>query len=63
MAAKNEAIGISILVVVLCVSPIIIVLVRNAAATIQVGVQNDVTRNVSKSVTNRDHLLLRGITF
>lgn len=37
VAAKNEAIGISILVVVLCVSPIIIVLVKNAAATIQVG--------------------------
>lgn len=35
-AANKEAVGIAILVVVLCVSPIIIILVRNAAATIQV---------------------------
>lgn len=35
-AAKKEAVGIGILVVVLCVSPIIIILVKNAAATIQV---------------------------
>lgn len=36
-ADHKEAIGIAILVVVLLVSPIIIILVRNAAATIQVG--------------------------
>lgn len=35
-ASRSEAIGIGILVVVLLVSPIIIFLVRNAAATIQV---------------------------
>jgi len=35
-ADRKEAIGIAILVVVLLVSPVIIVLVKNAAATIQV---------------------------
>lgn len=35
-ADRKEAIGIAILVVVLLVSPIIIILVKNAAATIQV---------------------------
>lgn len=35
-ASNREAIGVSILVVVLLVSPVIILLVRNAAATIQV---------------------------
>lgn len=35
-AARKEALGIAILVVVLAVSPIIIWLVRNAVATIQV---------------------------
>jgi len=36
-ADRKEAIGIAILVVVLIVSPVIIVLVKNAAATIQVS--------------------------
>lgn len=40
-ADRKEAIGIAILVVVLLVSPIIIILVKNAAATIQVN--SDVT--------------------
>lgn len=40
-ADRKEAIGIAILVVVLLVSPIIIILVKNAAATIQVS--SDVT--------------------
>lgn len=40
-ADRKEAIGIAILVVVLLVSPIIIILVKNAAATIQV--RSDVT--------------------
>lgn len=35
-ASNSEAVGISILVVVLLVSPVIIFLVRNAANTIQV---------------------------
>ncbi|TMW52514.1 hypothetical protein DOY81_002415, partial [Sarcophaga bullata] len=39
-AAKKEAVGIGILVVVLCVSPIIIILVKNAAATIQMYAVN-----------------------
>lgn len=37
-ASNREAIGVSILVVVLLVSPVIIFLVRNAAATIQVSI-------------------------
>lgn len=37
-ADRKEAIGIAILVVVLLVSPVIIVLVKNAAATIQVSI-------------------------
>jgi hypothetical protein len=36
-ASDKEAIGIAILVTVLIVSPIIICLVRNVVATIQVG--------------------------
>uniref|UniRef100_A0A1A9VKM1 guanylate cyclase n=1 Tax=Glossina austeni TaxID=7395 RepID=A0A1A9VKM1_GLOAU len=39
-AANKEAIGIAILVVVLCVSPVIIILVKNAAATIQMYALN-----------------------
>lgn len=39
-ASSREAIGISILVVVLLVSPVIILLVRNAAATIQMYALN-----------------------
>lgn len=39
-ASSREAIGISILVVVLLVSPVIIFLVRNAAATIQMYALN-----------------------
>ncbi|XP_037955770.1 uncharacterized protein LOC119685537 [Teleopsis dalmanni] len=39
-AANNEAVGIVILVVVLCVSPVIIILVKNAAATIQMYALN-----------------------
>ncbi|XP_018792582.1 PREDICTED: uncharacterized protein LOC108971164 [Bactrocera latifrons] len=39
-AANKEAVGIAILVVVLCVSPIIIILVKNAAATIQMYAVN-----------------------
>ena len=38
-ASDDEAIGIAILVTVIIVSPIIIILVRNAVATIQVGVK------------------------
>lgn len=37
-AANSEAVGIAILVVVLAVSPVIIWLVRNAVATIQVNI-------------------------
>lgn len=39
-AVNKEVIGIAILVVVLCVSPVIILLVRNAAATIQIYALN-----------------------
>ncbi|XP_055371528.1 uncharacterized protein LOC129605660 [Condylostylus longicornis] len=39
-ASNKEAVGIAILIVVLCVSPIIIVLVKNAAATIQMYAMN-----------------------
>lgn len=39
-ADRKEAIGIAILVVVLLVSPVIIVLVKNAAATIQLYAVN-----------------------
>ncbi|KAL5277429.1 hypothetical protein ACFFRR_002584 [Megaselia abdita] len=39
-AQKQEAIGIAILIVVLVVSPVIIILVRNAAATIQMYAMN-----------------------
>lgn len=36
-ASDDEAVGIAILVTVMMVSPIIIILVKNAVATIQVG--------------------------
>ncbi|XP_025836512.1 uncharacterized protein LOC108736041 [Agrilus planipennis] len=44
IAANNEALGIAILVVVLAVSPVIIWLVRNAVATIQLYAANLATK-------------------
>lgn len=41
-ASDDEAVGISILVTVLIVSPIIIMLVQNAVATIQVSLSIEV---------------------
>lgn len=46
-ASNSEAIGISILVVVLLVSPVIIFLVRNAANTIQVTHINYIIRSLT----------------
>ncbi|XP_061401271.1 uncharacterized protein LOC133337023 [Musca vetustissima] len=61
VAAKNEAIGISILVVVLCVSPIIIVLVKNAAATIQMYALNlaEKAKELKREKRKSDSLLFQ----
>uniref|UniRef100_A0A1I8PRX9 guanylate cyclase n=2 Tax=Stomoxys calcitrans TaxID=35570 RepID=A0A1I8PRX9_STOCA len=60
-AAKNEAIGISILIVVLCVSPIIIILVKNAAATIQVYALNlaEKAKELKREKRKSDSLLFQ----
>lgn len=55
-ADRKEAIGIAILVVVLLVSPIIIILVKNAAATIQV--RSDVA-NAALSYSNNLFTVVR----
>ncbi|XP_075168343.1 uncharacterized protein LOC142240526 [Haematobia irritans] len=60
-AAKNEALGISILIVVLCVSPIIIVLVKNAAATIQMYALNlaEKAKELKREKRKSDSLLFQ----
>ncbi|XP_054740745.1 uncharacterized protein LOC129246184 [Anastrepha obliqua] len=60
-AANKEAVGIAILVVVLCVSPIIIILVKNAAATIQMYAVNlaQKARELKREKRKSDSLLFQ----
>ncbi|CAD7014704.1 unnamed protein product [Ceratitis capitata] len=60
-AANKEAVGIAILVVVLCVSPIIIILVKNAAATIQLYAVNlaQKARELKREKRKSDSLLFQ----
>ncbi|KAK5641547.1 hypothetical protein RI129_010094 [Pyrocoelia pectoralis] len=60
-AANQEAIGIAILIVVLAVSPIIIWLVRNAVATIQLYAANlaSKAKELKKEKKKSDSLLLQ----
>lgn len=60
-AANKEGIGIAILIIVLVISPIIIVLVRNAVATIQMYAANlaDKARELNKEKKKSDALLFQ----
>ncbi|KAL0268685.1 UNVERIFIED_CONTAM: hypothetical protein PYX00_010526 [Menopon gallinae] len=60
-AANKEAIGIAILITVLVISPVIIILVRNAVATIQMYAANlaDKARELNKEKKKSDALLFQ----
>lgn len=60
-ASNKEGIGIAILIIVLVISPIIIVLVRNAVATIQMYAANlaDKARELNREKKKSDALLFQ----